>query len=134
VGSIGLEVGVDVLKAIVVEGAATEPVIVVLVNVHDGDLVLALLEVDLTEVEEVLLAVEGDFDRVDNDLLDDFPLEINFECIKVEVFEVEGELSQSVVLGGHEDDIEVVPDAAFPNEGEPLIGRLLVQTHHEKTI
>lgn len=64
-GAIGLKVSVDVLCIFAIEGVlegdAPNPVLIVVIDIHDRYFVPSLLEVGLGELDEVVSGIRGYF-------------------------------------------------------------------------
>ena len=117
VGSVGFKIGVDVLIVVVLEGDAADSIFVESVGVHDRDSVPPLLQVLLGDEDEVFGGLGHEPFRVGDHVLEDLSLEVQLKFCEVNVFEVEGDLGESVVeFGLLENEVEVVGDAVFADD------------------
>ena len=122
--------GIDILLSLVHEGYATESVLVVCVGVHDRYFIPAFLQIGLPQHHEVFGGLRHQFDRINDDLLDQVAFEIQLQSIEIEIVKVESDLGQTEIFIRHYDQVVVVGDAVVPQDLVTLVCRVLVQTHH----
>lgn len=100
VGSVGLELSVNVLEVVIIcKGETAQSVVVVVVRVEGRDVVPAFLKILFGNNQKVVDVLgDGEVDGVDSDALDFGGGEVDVELLEVCVVDVEDHFGESRVL------------------------------------